>query len=723
MNASTETTDWRSERGKALSVTRDWVAGLSHGNGDAAALIDSIDALIRGDPEAAWDVLSVVDQTYRLGKIESAAFQMIKTHLVRFALGADREHARRPRVPVLQPAADRRLNLTVPVAADPSPPPVTAAMQDAPDRGAAESDLAVGDVLRGRYRITGLLGRGGMGTVFEAVDLDGISAGGGARTLAIKVLHSAVTRRPELFAELRSEFQNLQSLSHPNIVRVHEFDRDGGMAFFTMELLRGLPLAEFVAKDTDGSERRQRHVAIIDAMGAALAHAHQRGIVHGDVNPGNVFLTQGGEVRMLDFGASYKFKPAKFNHALGRDAGRTPVFRAVAAPGYASCQVLEGGTPDVRDDLFAFGCIVYLLLVGKPPYGELTALEARAARATPPRPPDLDDERWRALLETLAFDRDARPSDVREWLARFGRATPPQAPAPQAPAPQAPAPQAPAPQAPAPQAPALQGPAPSGLPARHGLRNLNLALMATTIVLLALFAWWKYRNGGFSELPPDALPARTPARLPAATTTATTNALPEASHDASPNASPNTSPGVLPTAPSSGSPGPAGVVESAPTAPPATPTALPAVASAEPPIGSPVSAAPADTRPAPAAAASDAAMAVHAHIALAEPVLVVRARDPVALVTVLRNGSPEGVASFTWWTAAGTARSGVDFDHFAPHVAKFAAGSRSLDLRIPLHFDAHHRQARNFYVMIAPSAPDFSPVTRHTTMVKIKDAR
>jgi len=692
MNASTEPTDWRSDRGKALAVTRDWLAALSQGTCDAAALLGGIDAVIRVDPEAAWDVLSVVDQSYRLGKIDSAAFQMINAYLVRFALGADRELARRSRAPVLQTATDRRLNLTVPVAADPSPPP---------ERGPAGSDLAVGDVLRGRYRITGLLGRGGMGTVFEAIDLDGISRDGAARALAIKVLHPAVTRRPEIFAELRSEFQNLQSLSHPNIVRVHEFDRDGGIAFFTMELLRGLPLAEFVARDTDGSERRLRHVAIIDAIGAALAHAHQRGIIHGDVNPGNVFITQGGAVRMLDFGASHKLKSATFNPALHQDAGRSTVFRAVAAPGYASCQVLEGGTPDVSDDIFAFACIVYLLLMGEPPYGELTAAEAREARVTPLRPPDLEDERWRALLEALSFDRDARPSDVREWLARLGGATPPVAAS--LPIAAAPAVAAAPPMAESTPTAATQ----AALPQRHGLRNLNLALMTITIVLLALFSWWKYRNGGISERPPEALTAQSPARVPAAMTPVASNALRD----------------VLPTLPPNAAPEPAEVVDSAaPTTTPA-PTDLAPAPGALPPMASAVSAAPAESPAESAAAASDAPIATHAHIALADSVLVVGARDPVAIVTVERNGSSEGVASFTWWTAAGTAKSGVDFDHFAPHVARFAAGSRSLELRIPLHVNTRHAQARNFYVMIAPSAPDFSPVTRHTTMVKIKAVR
>jgi serine/threonine protein kinase len=663
MNASTEPTDWHSDRSKALSVAHDWLQALSQGTCDATSVVNGIDAVIRGDPEAAWEVLSVVDQSYRLGKIEGAAFQTINAHLVRFALGADRDLASRPRVPAVQTATDRRLNLTVPVGPDATPASV-APPPAAPDSAAAERSVSVGDVLRGRYRITGVLGRGGMGTVFEAVDLDGISHDGGARPLAIKVLHPAVTRRPELFAELRSEFQSLQSLSHPNIVRVHEFDRDGGIAFFTMELLRGMPLAALVAGAGDGTERGPRRLAIIDAIGAALAHAHQRGIVHGDVNPGNVFVTREGEVRVLDFGAS---------RVMETGDARAPGLPAVAAPGYASCQVLEGRVPEVRDDIFAFACVVYLLLMGKPPYGDLTALEARDVRATPSRPPDIDDGQWRGLLEALAFDRDARPADVHEWLARLTGTTPPRE--------SAQAPVALAAPAPVPVAESAPVAAP-GARSRHGLRNFNFAMLTTTLVVLAVFAWWKFHHGGFSERPPEPLgerPAVPVARAP-------------------------------PTRPAAA---PVPAAPTAPTAPAADRVNAPAEALA-PAVSPP---------PAVSAAPADAPVAAHAHVALAEAVLVVGARDTLARVTVLRNGNPDGVASFTWWTAAGTARSGVDFDRFAPHVAKFPVGARSLELRIPLHPDTHRPQARNFYVMIAPSAPDFSPVTRHTTMIKIKAAR
>jgi hypothetical protein len=145
-------------------------------------------------------------------------------------------------------------------------------------------------------------------------------------------------------------------------------------------------------------------------VGAALAHAHERGVLHGDVNPQNIFITDDGELRVLDFGASHGLLP---NAGLSQRA-------IVATQGYASCQLLEGQHPDARDDLFAFACVAYVLLSGQHPFPRLTAVEACTQRVRPPRPPGLTGRQWRNLREGLRWERDRRPANVREWLDRFG---------------------------------------------------------------------------------------------------------------------------------------------------------------------------------------------------------------------------------------------------------------------------------------------------------------
>jgi hypothetical protein len=257
----------------------------------------------------------------------------------------------------------------------------------------------------------------------------------------------------------------------------------------------------------------------------------------------------------------------------------------------------------------------------------------------------MGDEQWRVLLEALAFDRDARPTDVHDWLMRLNLANAP---------------------AVLPPAAAEPAPAPQGSRTGKDLAIRTIASVSAAILLLGLYSWWKSHDGDSSARPPAAAPS---AAVPLA------------------------------------------------LAPPA-----PVPLAAMPPLGAAASPEPSSS-PARATDRAHTATALHAHIALAEPVVLVDARDPAAVVTVLRNGGSAGVASFTWWTADGSAKSGADFDHFAPHVAKFAAGVRSIDLRIPLHYHADRSQAKNFYVLIARSAPDYSPVTRHTTMVKIKAAR
>jgi hypothetical protein len=366
---------------------------LANGGCDQTAFLQSMQQRFQLAPDGTWEVLSQLDQYYRRGKIKPEMFQAIKTALAESALGQGSNAAAR----VTAPAA---LGEARPKAKE-SPGP------------AAAPQLKPGDKLRDRYRIEGILGQGGMGTVFEAVDDFRLAAAASGQRLAIKVLHTAVTKRAELFAELRREFQNLQLLSHPNIVRVYEFDRDGPLAFFTMELLDGALLSRVLLSRKPLHLDHAQSLAVIRDVGAAIAHAHSRGVVHGDINPQNIFITARGDLRVLDFGASNRLlvepstpddeiKPARF-----------------ATPGYASCQVLEGKRPDVRDDLFALACVAYRLLCGEHPFAESSALEARAAGSSARKPEGLTHRQWRVLQEGLHWDRAMRPLDLQNWMERL----------------------------------------------------------------------------------------------------------------------------------------------------------------------------------------------------------------------------------------------------------------------------------------------------------------
>jgi serine/threonine protein kinase len=400
-----------------------WLDELANGDCDPAEFLQLVQERFESESDASWEVLSQLDQYYRRGKIKSDVFHAVKTALAESALGADGATTDRE---YHEPAQAISLR----AAEDLSPPQTTTAPAEepAPDAGRelkpgsvlraapaeepapyAGRELKSGSVLRGRYRIEGILGQGGMGTVFQATDEYRLESEG--QRIALKILHTAVTIRTELFAELRREFQHLQLLSHPNIVRVFEFDRDGSLAFFTMELLSGVPLSRVLQARNHIPLERAQALAVIRDAGAGIAHAHSRGVVHGDINPQNIFLTSSGDLRVLDFGASHKW--------TGTRAGIDELTLTCTTPGYASCQVMEGARPDVRDDVFALACVSYLLLCGRHPFSEKTAIEARSARMRPRRPPNLTGQQWRALRAGLRWEREKRPADVEQWLARL----------------------------------------------------------------------------------------------------------------------------------------------------------------------------------------------------------------------------------------------------------------------------------------------------------------
>jgi eukaryotic-like serine/threonine-protein kinase len=392
MNSMTQPVGLRRLELSNEDAVRESLDLLASGGCEQSVFLRSVQERFHSEPDVHWEVLSQLDQYYRRGKIKPEVFQSVKMALAGSALRGTEETA---------------ANVTVPAAINPT---VTVAVA----ASAAAQPLEIGDVLRNRYRIEGILGRGGMGTVFEAEDDYRLDLAPNGRRLAIKVLHTAVTQRAELLNELRREFQHVQLLSHPNIVRVYEFDRDGPLAFFSMELLKGILLSRLLITRKRLPLPRANALTIIRDVGAAVAHAHSRGVMHGDINPQNIFLTTRGEVKILDFGASHQLIAAT-TIAPGEAAApfAAPAF---ATPGYASCQVLEGQAPDARDDVFALACVAYLLFSGSHAFSESSAVAARAAGSRPARPAHLTNGQWRALRSGLRWEREERPADMQQWL-------------------------------------------------------------------------------------------------------------------------------------------------------------------------------------------------------------------------------------------------------------------------------------------------------------------
>jgi serine/threonine protein kinase len=743
MSARTEPASWPQPRTAIEDMAVAWLDALAGGICTPEAFLNAMQDQFQGDRDKGWGILSLLDQYYRRGRIKAELFHTLKSRLEGAVLNSDekeaanvRPHAATAAAPsaaapsaaapsAAAPSAAARSaaalsaaaptatipTATVPTAAVPTaaaPPsafalstaagnavtaPAGASPNQAPraarppvqEEARKVQEVTIGDLLRGRYRVRGVLGQGGMGTVFEAIDEYRLDLPASGQRIAIKVLHTAVTQREELLAELQREFQHLQLLSHPNIVRVHEFDRDGDNAFFTMELLNGVLLSRVFDERNAVALPRPYALTIMREVGAALAHAHSRGVVHGDINPQNIFVTNNGELRVLDFGASHKLLRDRWTAGSGL-AQRMPF----ATPGYASCQLIEGQHPDARDDLFAFACVAYVLLSGQHPFPNRTAVEARAKRVRPRRPPGLTGQQWRVLREGLRWERDRRPADVQKWLDRFDLA----AAAPRLPT-----------------LPELVDASP------HRKRRVMLA--AAVIAMFAVLAaggYWAVTN--YDSLVAFIMPT-TPAvtrQAPPPETTPPTEvpAPPEVSGSAPPRrANPTVPTTSAPnsTAPSAAVPMATAPTGTAPTATASTGTAPIATAptAAAPMATAPTAAAPMTStpRPRPATAARPATGEAPARAENAGPIRIEMAADTVdadaaehmARVTVRRRGNLQGDASFRWWTESGTAKPGQDFAPVIPRVEHIAGGNGSVNLSIPV-LSTPRGKSKSFYVVI-----------------------
>jgi serine/threonine protein kinase len=274
----------------------------------------------------------------------------------------------------------------------------------------------VGHVLRNRYVLEGLLGRGGIGTVFKAIDRYRCDLPEDNRHVAIKFLYDETRDRGKILSNLRREFYCAQALSHPNIVKVYELDRDDGFEFFTMELLEGEPLSSALERSRPFALSGSYAWEIIREIGDGLAHAHARNVVHGDLKPQNIMITNSGELRIIDFGAARGPASERSN----ADDART----ITLTPAYACCELWEGQQADPRDDLYALACVAYELLAGEHPFQGLRSTEARSLGLTLRRPPGLTRRQWETLATGLSWCREGRSISVHDWVAKLhpGRA-------------------------------------------------------------------------------------------------------------------------------------------------------------------------------------------------------------------------------------------------------------------------------------------------------------
>jgi serine/threonine protein kinase len=291
----------------------------------------------------------------------------------------------------------------------------TGSSWDTPERLAEPAvPLVIGSLLKNRFELLEELGRGGMGVVYKALDRTSAEFKERSPYVAIKVLNEEFKRHPLAVRSLQREARKAQKLAHPNIVTVFDFDRDGGNVYMVMELLTGHSLDQLLRREASAGLPLARVSEIVTAMGAALSNAHEQGIVHADFKPSNVFITDAGVIKVLDFGVARAIQSL---NAKGEktvfDAGQLGAF----SPPYASLQMLNGEAPDPRDDVYALACVTYELLTGRHPFNRIDALKARDAGLRPVPPKHLSRSQWQGLRQGLAFKREERSASVEAFVS------------------------------------------------------------------------------------------------------------------------------------------------------------------------------------------------------------------------------------------------------------------------------------------------------------------
>lgn len=283
------------------------------------------------------------------------------------------------------------------------PPPVS--------EGPAAGGLGRGSVLRGRFRIDGVLGEGGMGTVYKAVDLLKHEARDENVHVGLKVMKSGLFKADNMsFLGLQREARRAQQLAHPNIVTVYDFDRADGYIYMTMEYLDGKPLDRILKEHPHGLDRELARDITLQA-GAGLAYAHREGIVHVDLKPPNIFVLDSGRTKILDFGIAKAYQSRRADFVEESLSGYSP--------GYASPQVIARERPEPSDDVFSLAIVVYAMYTGRHPFDWEPADEARKKGLRPAHDPAFRRAEWKAVRAALSFERADRPADAEAFVARF----------------------------------------------------------------------------------------------------------------------------------------------------------------------------------------------------------------------------------------------------------------------------------------------------------------
>ncbi|WP_052417203.1 serine/threonine-protein kinase [Cellvibrio mixtus] len=272
-----------------------------------------------------------------------------------------------------------------------------------------QSQTGKGLLLKKRFLLEDVLGHGGMGTVYKTKDLRKVEAEDPNPYIATKVLNKDFKDHPDAFVTLQQETAKSQTLAHPNIVTVHDFDRDGDTLFMTMELLDGQPLDQLLKAQRNKGLPKEQVWRITRDLCAALAYAHQRQLIHADFKPGNIFVNRDGSAKVLDFGIARAATREAQKHAF--DAGQL----GALTPAYATIEMIKDEPLSFSDDVYALACVVYEMLAGRHPYNNRSALQAHEQQMQPKRLDCLSSREWKVLSRGLVPVKSGRYQNITQF--------------------------------------------------------------------------------------------------------------------------------------------------------------------------------------------------------------------------------------------------------------------------------------------------------------------
>jgi Protein kinase domain/Calx-beta domain len=334
---------------------RDWVTALAQGSCSNIDFLRHFKAQAQADPDIIWEALALLDQNFRSQRIDRDLYIPLKSSLQQFSLG--HHNTAEPAVRVNSAAGPEQRKI-----ANIDRSSVASAT------GATPSPLSVGAVLRGRYRIIGVLGSGSAGAVLEAIDEKRTSSPIANQRIAIRVRDTRDLNSTGQLAAYLSHVCKLQTFTHPNLIRIFDLDQDQDRSLLTMELLSGLTLAQITTKTSETLHYSLDRHHVVQSVANALVCAHTNGVAHGHLSANEVFVTHDGEVRVTGLECSF------ISNAGG-----------------------------MSKDYLAFAWLAYDTLSGKPRTGKLH------------RPRGLSGDQWRALKSVIG----GRTADGPYLLQKF----------------------------------------------------------------------------------------------------------------------------------------------------------------------------------------------------------------------------------------------------------------------------------------------------------------